>query len=141
MAQVSKYRYLLNQYPETVQKEQFRIICHISKRTARYLLQSGLVPCVQSGKKTRNYTIKMKDIVRYLERREIHPEKYKLPPGSYSGTYACAVHVPHLNDFNTDLVEMRKGRSVEDLDRQRMAELETAFEQSAEEEPEQGMEV
>lgn len=83
MAQVSKYRYLLNQYPETVQKEQFRIICHISKRTARYLLQSGLVPCVQSGKKTRNYTIKMKDIVRYLERREIHPEKYKLPPGSY----------------------------------------------------------
>lgn len=42
MAQVSKYRYLLNQYPETVQKEQFRIICHISKRTARYLLQSGL---------------------------------------------------------------------------------------------------
>lgn len=29
MAQVSKYRYLLNQYPETVQKEQFRIICHI----------------------------------------------------------------------------------------------------------------
>lgn len=56
-------------------------------------------------------------------------------------TYACAVHVPHLNDFNTDLVEMRKGRSVEDLDRQRMAELETAFEQSAEEEPEQGMEV
>lgn len=55
--------------------------------------------------------------------------------------YACAVHMPHLNDFNTDLVEMRKGRSVEDLDRQRMAELETAFEQSAEEEPEQGMEV
>ena len=34
-----------------------------------------------------------------------------------------------------------RGRSVEDLDRQRMAELETAFEQSAEEEPEQGMEV
>ena len=46
-----------------------------------------------------------------------------------------------MNDFNTDLVEMRKGRSVEDLDRQRMAELETAFEQCAEEEPEQGMEV
>jgi len=94
VAQVSKYRYLLNQYPETVQKEQFRIICHISKRTARYLLQSGLVPCVQSGKKTRNYTIKMKDIVRYLERREIHPEKYKLPPGSYSGTYAVKPLLP-----------------------------------------------
>ena len=89
MAQVSKYRYLLNQYPETVQKEQFRIICHISKRTARYLLQSGLVPCVQSGKKTRNYTIKMKDIVRYLERREIHPEKYKLPRSQAPASRIC----------------------------------------------------
>ena len=35
MAQVSKYRYLLNQYPETVQKEQFRIICHKIGRAYR----------------------------------------------------------------------------------------------------------
>lgn len=69
MAQVSKYRYLLNQYPETVQKEQFRIICHISKRTARYLLQSGLVPCVQSGKKTRNYTITAFNLASWLAAR------------------------------------------------------------------------
>ena len=41
--------------------------------------------------------------------------------------YACAVHVPHLNDFNTDLVEMRKGRSVEDLDRQRIGLKWSAF--------------
>ena len=43
----------------------------------------------------------------------------------YTGRgFQCAVHVPHLNDFNTDLVERRKSRSVEDLDRLRMAELE-----------------
>lgn len=30
----------------------------------------------------------------YLERREIHPEKYKLPPGSYSGTYAVKPLLP-----------------------------------------------
>lgn len=41
MPGASKYSYLLKQYPETVQKEQFRIMCHISKRTARYLLQAG----------------------------------------------------------------------------------------------------
>ena len=87
MPRTSKFSYLLNQYPETVSKEQFRIMCHISKRTARYLLQSGLVPCTQSGKKTRNYTIRMKDIIRYLEQRELHPMRYKLPPGSYNGTY------------------------------------------------------
>ena len=76
MAQVSKYRYLLNQYPETVQKEQFRIICHISKRTARYLLQSGLVPCVQSGKKTRNYTI-MLMLFTWPILEQFTPEKVK----------------------------------------------------------------
>lgn len=121
MAQVSKYRYLLNQYPETVQKEQFRIICHISKRTARYLLQSGLVPCVQSGKKTRNYTIKMKDIVRYLERREIHPEKYKLPPGSYTGTLITNLlldeSLPDTNEFiqkigSVDLIPSSRSLTV-----------------------------
>lgn len=67
-------------------------MCHISKRTARYLLQAGLVPCVQSGKKTRNYTIKVKDIVRYLNQREIYPEKYKLPPGS-----DIRVHTPSID--------------------------------------------
>ena len=45
--------------------------------------------------------------------------------------YACAIHTPRLNDFNLDLVEMRKGRSPEDLDRQRMAELQAEFEKDA----------
>lgn len=37
----------------------------------------------------------MKDIVRYLELQgKIHPEKYKLPPGSYSGTYAVKPLLP-----------------------------------------------
>lgn len=50
--------------------------------------------------------------------------------------YECAVHVPHLNDFNLDLTEMRKGRSPEDLDRQREAELLAEFERDADPEPE-----
>ena len=55
----------------------------------------------------------------------------------YTGRgFQCAVHLPHLNDFNTDLVEQRKGRSVEDLDRLRMAELEAEFNRDAAEEPE-----
>ena len=55
----------------------------------------------------------------------------------YTGRgFQCAVHLPHLNDFNTDLVERRKGRSVEDLDRLRMAELEAEFNRDAAEEPE-----
>ena len=34
------------QYPEIMNKEQMRIACHISKRTALYLLQFDLIPHV-----------------------------------------------------------------------------------------------
>ena len=49
--------------------------------------------------------------------------------------YECAVHRPHLNDFNLDLTEMRKGRTPDDLDRQRESELQTEFERDAAEDP------
>ena len=94
MAQKDRYKELLKRYPDEVSKEQLCKICHISKKTARYLLQTGLIPCVQSGKKTRNYTIKMKDIIYYLKHREIYPEKYKLPAGSYNGTYVPKPKLP-----------------------------------------------
>ena len=94
MAQKDRYKELLKRYPDEVSKEQLWKICHISKKTARYLLQTGLIPCVQSGKKTRNYTIKMKDIIYYLKHREIYPEKYKLPAGSYNGTYVPKPKLP-----------------------------------------------
>lgn len=50
--------------------------------------------------------------------------------------YDCAIQLPHLNDFNQDLTEMRKGRTVEDLDRQKIAELQAEFEKDAVAEPE-----
>ena len=38
--------------PDTLSLEEFRVVCHISKHTARYYLQSGLIPCEISDKKT-----------------------------------------------------------------------------------------
>lgn len=43
----------LEQYPEIMNKEQLRKACHISKRTAHYLLKFNLIPHVCTGKKTR----------------------------------------------------------------------------------------
>ena len=40
----------LEQYPEIMNKEQLRKVCHISKRTAHYLLQFNLIPHVCTGK-------------------------------------------------------------------------------------------
>lgn len=74
-----KYAALLEEYPPVVTKDQFYRIAHISKKTALFLLQSGLVPCLDSGKKTRRYKIKITDIIIYLKDRDVHPSKYKCP--------------------------------------------------------------
>ncbi len=72
------------QIPETINKEQFYQICHISKQTARYLLKSGKVPCEYNGKKTRCYKIKKEDVQAYLFSRGASPEDYAAPAGWYS---------------------------------------------------------
>lgn len=46
---------ILKAYPKGMSKDQFYKVAHISKATALYLLQSGLVPCNDSGKQTRRY--------------------------------------------------------------------------------------
>lgn len=60
------YESIRRKYPETVSKDQFYQIAHISKATALHLLQNGLVPCKDTGKKTRRYTIRTDDIIFYL---------------------------------------------------------------------------
>lgn len=70
------YQYIINEYPEYVNKEQFYKIAHISKKTTQYLLQSKKVPCLENDKKTRKYKIKVSDIVAYMIDREIRPEYY-----------------------------------------------------------------
>lgn len=78
---MNEYKHLLKLYPEYVSKEDFRIIAHISKQTARCLLKCGLVPCKCTGKKTRCYQIKMTDVIAYLENRERAPALYS--PANY----------------------------------------------------------
>ena len=38
--------------PDVITKDQLYRICHISKSTALYLLQSGKIPCEYTGRKT-----------------------------------------------------------------------------------------
>ena len=73
---MKKELYNLDQYEDILTKEQMRIVCHISKRKAMYLLQSGLIPCINTGKKTHTYLIKKTDIENYLRDREVNPWRY-----------------------------------------------------------------
>ena len=78
------------EYPETISKDQFYRIAHISKATALHLLHHGLVPCKDTGKKTRRYTIRTDDVIFYMIDRQIHPEIYRAPDKWYqerSGHY------------------------------------------------------
>jgi len=87
-----KYQKLLAEHPPIVSLEQFRIMCHISKRKANYILTSGIIPCVNSGKKTRQFKVAMKDIVRYLKETKANPGKYVFPSFS-SGVKAERIGV------------------------------------------------
>ena len=75
-------RKLRRQYPEYITKDQMYRICHISKRTCLFLLESGLVPCHDSHKKTRRFKILLDDVIQYIQCRKAHPDRY-LPPAGY----------------------------------------------------------
>ena len=71
------YESIRREYPEVITKDQFYRIAHISKATALFLLQSGKVPCKDSGKKTRRYKIRTD--------REINPANDRAPDCWYKG--------------------------------------------------------
>ncbi len=68
---MSKYDYLRSQYPQTVSKEQLYRICGIAKDTAWVFLHSGVIPCEDTGKKTRRYIIKLDDVIAFMEKRDL----------------------------------------------------------------------
>ena len=76
---------ILQQYPEYITKDQMYRICHIGKKTCLFLLESGLVPNIDSGKKTRRFKIKTVDVIQYLKDRDDYPELFKAPDGFYKG--------------------------------------------------------
>lgn len=101
-----------DEIPDIISKEQLYRICHISKSTALYLLQSGKIPCQCSGRKTRCYQIKKSDVIAYLSERKIFPESYSAPSGWYGGHYNIKMEkaVPpiileDMHEYYTDLLK------------------------------------
>lgn len=75
---------ILQSYSDPISKEQLIKACHMSKRTASYLLESKLLPARNTGKKTRCYQIKKKDVIEFFNDYSVMPEKYSTPPKWYS---------------------------------------------------------
>lgn len=79
------YGSLRESYPATISMDQLYRICHISKRKARWLLEQEIIPCVDSGKKTRRFSIQLEDVITFLERRDTGLLEDAIPRGAFSG--------------------------------------------------------
>ena len=65
-----KYQILAKQYPEYVSLDQLYRICKISKKSARYLVENGIIPAENTGRKTWKYKIALDDVITYLCKRD-----------------------------------------------------------------------
>ena len=66
--------------PKTINSEQLRIILGISKRKCAWMLQNGVIPCKDTEKKTRRYTIEITDVIHYVNTVSENPFAYFIPP-------------------------------------------------------------
>jgi len=66
----NKYQRLREQYPEFISLDQLSKICQIAKRSAKYLVDHGIIPFQDTGKQTWRYKIALDDVITYLHRRE-----------------------------------------------------------------------
>ncbi len=67
-------------YPESISSEQLRIILGISKRKCSWMLRNGVIPCKDTNKKTRRYTIEITDVIHYVNTVSENPKFYYIPP-------------------------------------------------------------
>ncbi len=71
---------IVSAYPETINSEQLRIILGISKRKCAWMLQNGVIPCKDTEKKTRRYTIEITDVIHYVNTVSENLYAYFIPP-------------------------------------------------------------
>lgn len=107
---LNNYQWILKAYPETISKEQLYKICQVSKKTAEHYLVHGLIPCIDSGKKTRKYIIKTIDVVAFLEKRDLDPCRYLAPIGWYKHN-----HRPHRPRIHSLFVQRKLYTALETL--------------------------
>ena len=64
----SNYNLLRETYLDIISGDQLCRICHISKRKAKWLLENSVIPCEDTGRKTRRYRIRLEDAIAYLKK-------------------------------------------------------------------------
>ena len=94
---------IVSTYPKTINSEQLRIILGISKRKCAWMLQNGVIPCKDSEKKTRRYTIEITDVIHYVNTVSENPNLYFIPPIFSAKKSTAEIRYP--NDLREDFSE------------------------------------
>ena len=76
---------------EYLTADQVRQMLHVSKRKCAWMLQNGLLPCENTGKKTRQYRIRYEDVIAYQKRNAGCPD---VLPQIFSSASPCQPYVP-----------------------------------------------
>ena len=82
---MQNYTELKKKYPDYICLDELSRICKIAKRSARYLVEHGIIPAIDTGKKTWRYQIAIDDVIAYLDRREKFGSV--IPPGAVTSRY------------------------------------------------------
>jgi len=65
---------------ENISADKLYKILHYSKRKTKYLLDNGIIPSIDTGKKTWRYQVKMSDVQFYLS----HKQAFLVPVGMFN---------------------------------------------------------
>jgi len=67
---MEKYNALKNRHADFLSLDELSRVCKIAKKSARYLVEHGVIPAIDTGKQTWRYKISIDDVITYLKRRE-----------------------------------------------------------------------
>ena len=95
---------IVSAYPKTINSEQLRIILGISKRKCAWMLQNGVIPCKDTEKKTRRYTIEITDVIHYVNTISANPYAYFIPP-IFSTKKKSTSEIRYSNELREDFSE------------------------------------
>ena len=89
------YTALKDKYADFLSLDELSRVCRIAKRSARYLVEHGIIPAIDTGNKTWRYKIKIEDVITYLEKRDKFGSM--IPPGAVSSRQKDRVN-PHYGN-------------------------------------------
>ena len=75
---------LRQEYPPQLCLDQIRTILHISKRKASWMLNNNIIPCINTGKQTKQYKVEIEDLISYIERVELGDSAIIIPSGLFT---------------------------------------------------------